>query len=104
MFEITRESLAGLEFREFGPIEYMTFAGVDSPVPLVANFLDDEGVEWTVVLDGDRCEAFDETGCVVMFCDNVRELPRKTEKQRRIEARLAELRRELGELEAELLA
>lgn len=104
MFKITRESLASLEWREFGPMEYMTFAGVESPVPLVANFIDVDGVEWVVILDGDKCEGFSEGRDMMLFVENVRELPYKTEKQARIEARLAELRREIDELEAELLA
>ena len=104
MFKITREALSSLEWREFGPMEYMMFAGVESPVPLIANTLDEMGNEWVVVLDGDNCEAFSEDGVCVTYCQNVRELPRKTEKQARIEARLAELRREIDELEDELLA
>lgn len=104
MFKITRESLASLEWREFGPMEYMTFAGVESPVPLVANFIDVDGVEWVVILDGDKCEGFSDDREMMLFVENVRELPYKTEKQTRIENRLAELRREIDELEAELLA
>lgn len=99
MFKITREALAQLEWREFGPMEYMTFAGVESPVPLVANFIDVDGVEWIVILDGDKCEAFSDDREIMLFCENVRELPRKTEKQRQIENRLADLKHEVAELE-----
>ena len=99
MFKITRESLASLEWREFGPMEYMTFAGVGSPVPLVANFIDVDGVEWVVVLDGDKCEGFSDDREMMLFVENVRELPRKTEKQRQIENRLADLKYEVAELE-----
>jgi len=52
---ITRKFLSTLTFRVMDETDKMGFAGVESPVPLIA-----ETEEFLVIIDGDRCEVYDE--------------------------------------------
>jgi hypothetical protein len=52
---ITRKFLSALEFRVMDKHELMGFAGVQSPVPLIA-----ETDDYLVIIDGDRCEVYGE--------------------------------------------
>jgi len=72
---ITRDFLASLKFRVMTPQDHNGFAGVDSPVPLIA----DTG-DYLVVIDGDRCEVYgdpagDGTVDLIDICTNIRALP-----------------------------
>lgn len=97
--KITRELIAQTEFREFDALDYMSFAGVESPIPLIGYKTDDSGVTWTIIIDGAKCEAFSNDAEACLFCSDITALPRKTEKQRQIENRLADLKHEVAELE-----
>ena len=74
---ITRKFLSSLNFRKFDETDYMGFAGVQSPVPLI--FSDEKMV---VILDGNYCEVYlnddqigDGTYEPTHTCENVSELP-----------------------------
>lgn len=74
--KISRELLASLNFRVMTETDKFGFAGVESPVPLIAEN-EDEGI--LVVIDGAHAElyAFDGDGnfeCVDT-CENINELP-----------------------------
>ena len=62
---ITREFLSTLNFRPFTESDYFGFAGVESPVPLIA-----ETDELIVIIDGQRCEVFDENG-EIEYCEDI---------------------------------
>ena len=69
---ITRKFLASLDFKVMDETDKMGFAGVESPVPLIAEF----GKNYLVILDGGYCEVTDVNELeVVDSCENVRELP-----------------------------
>lgn len=69
--EITREFLKSLTFRVFDETDYYGFAGVESPVPLIA-----DTDELLVILDGDRCEVYDLEGLEpYAVCESVSALP-----------------------------
>lgn len=101
--KISRELLKAIEFRPFEQHDYFGFSGVSSPVPMIGE-LESEGI--VVVIDGDTAElyAFDGDGTAdcVDVCDNIRDLPYKTEKQIRIEAEIAAMEKSLAALKAEL--
>ena len=101
--KITRELLESLTFRPFTKNDYFGFAGVTSPVPMIAE-LEDEGI--TVIIDGDYAELYAYDGCAnfdcVDTCDNIRGLAYKTEKQLRIEAEIAAMEVALANLKNEL--
>lgn len=101
--KISRELISSLEFRQFGPTDYFGFAGVTSPIPLIAE-LESEGI--LMIIDGGHAELYAYDGCAnfdcVDTCDNIRELPYKTEKQIRIEAEIAAMEKSLAALKAEL--
>jgi hypothetical protein len=68
---ITRDFLAGLSFRVMSETDKMGFAGVSSPVPLIAEF----GDNYLVIIDGCYCEVSDVNELeVVDTCDDIREL------------------------------
>lgn len=75
--KISRELLNSLNFRVFEKTDYYNFAGVESPVPLIAEN-DDEGI--CVIIDGDKVElyCYDIYNCanfdLVDTCDNIRDL------------------------------
>jgi len=54
---ITRDFLSKLTFRVMTDSDKEGFAGVMSPVPLIA-----ETEDYLVIIDGDRCEVYGENG------------------------------------------
>jgi hypothetical protein len=69
---ITRKFLSALEFRVMDKHELMGFAGVQSPVPLIA-----ETDNYLVIIDGDRCEVYGENSDFGPdeICESISELP-----------------------------
>ena len=69
---IDREFLKGLTFRVMNESDKMGFAGVMSPVPLIA-----ETDNLLIIIDGDRCEVYgDDSDFGPEFvCENISELP-----------------------------
>ena len=67
---ITREFLSSLNFRRFTDSDYQGFAGVQSPVPMIA-----ETTEFLIILDGNYCEVYGEDSVPLETCENVSELP-----------------------------
>ena len=69
---IDREFLKSLTFRVMDEDDKMGFAGVQSPVPLIA-----ENEYCLVIIDGDRCEVYgDDSDFGPEFvCENISELP-----------------------------
>lgn len=92
--KISRRLLSSLTFRPFTKTDYYGFAGVSSPVPLIA-----ETDSICVIIDGDVAELYefdvDGTFDCVDVCENIRELPSETE----VEKRIAQLKAELAQLE-----
>lgn len=97
--KISRELLKAIEFRPFEQHDYFGFSGVSSPVPMIGE-LESEGI--VVVIDGDTAElyAFDGDGTAdcVDVCDNIRDLPYKTEVQLAAEAEIAKLEASIEKL------
>ena len=97
--KITRELLESLTFRVFTKNDYYGFAGVNSPVPLIA---EDESEGIVVVIDGDFAELYFDDGCAnfecVDTCDNIRELTYKSAKQIAVEAEIAQLEESIAKL------
>lgn len=100
---ISRELIKSLTFREFTQTDYYGFAGVESPIPLIADN-EDEGI--LMIIDGDSAElyAYDGSGGIecVDSCENIRELPYKTPEQIRIEAEIAAMEKSLANLKSQL--
>jgi hypothetical protein len=73
--KISRELLKSMYFRVFTKTDYYGFAGVESPVPLIAEN-DDEGI--CIIIDGNRAELYCFDGCanfeLVDTCENICEL------------------------------
>ena len=89
---ISRELIKSLKLSVFTETDYYGFAGVNSPIPLIAES-DDEGI--LMIIDGGCAElyAYDGDGnfeCVDT-CEDINDLPVKTKKQIAIEAQLDEL-------------
>ncbi len=103
MTKISRELIETLSFRVFTKNDYYGFAGVLSPIPLIADN-EDEGI--LMIIDGDYAElyAYDGEGSLecVDTCENIRELQYKSEKQLKIEAEIAAMEKALAALKAEL--
>ena len=101
--KITRELLESLTFRVFTKNDYYGFAGVQSPVPLIAEN-DDEGV--MMIIDGDYAELYAYDGCAnfdcIDTCDNIRELQYKSPKQIAVEAEIATMEKALAALKETL--
>jgi hypothetical protein len=94
---ISRELIKSLTFRPFDKTDYYAFSGVESPIPLIAEN-EDEGI--LMIVDGPIAELYADTGdggydCVDV-CDDIRLLPMKSERERKIEI----LEKELAELKA----
>ena len=93
--KISRRLLSSLTFRPFTREDYYGFAGVQSPVPLIA-----ENDKCVVIIDGDTAELYtfdvDGTFDCVDVCECIRDLPSETE----VEKRIAELQKELADLSA----
>jgi hypothetical protein len=67
---ITRNFLKTLNFRPFDAYDFEGFAGVDSPVPFIA-----ESGDLLVILDGDICEVYNlETLELISKCDSISNL------------------------------
>jgi len=67
---ITRKFLKTLNFRPFDQFDFEGFAGVESPVPFIA-----ESGDLLVILDGDVCEVYNlETLEIITRCDSVSNL------------------------------
>ena len=101
--KISRELLASIEFRLMDESDKMGFAGVSSPCPMIGE-VEAEGI--TVIVDGGYAELYAYDGCAnfdcVDTCENINELPYKTQREIEIENRIANLKRELAALENEL--
>ena len=101
--KISRELINSLEFREFASTDYHAFAGVESPIPLIAEN-DDENI--VMIIDGDRAELYYVDGVanfdMIDSVESIRELPVKSAREIQIENRIANLKKELAELENEL--
>lgn len=69
-YMITREFLENLKFRPFSETDYYGFAGVQSPVPLIAEFED----KYIVIIDGGVCQVFDDEMNMVDDCEDICEL------------------------------
>jgi len=69
---IDREFLASLNFRIMNETDKMGFAGLQSPVPLIA-----ENEYSLVIIDGDRCEVYAEDADFgpEFVCEAISELP-----------------------------
>jgi hypothetical protein len=68
---ITRKFLKTLNFRQFDEHDFEGFAGVDSPVPFIA-----ETEDYLVIVDGDICEVFNiEDLSVAARCNSISNLP-----------------------------
>ena len=69
---IDREFLASLNFRIMNETDKMGFAGIQSPVPLIA-----ENEYSLVIIDGDRCEVYAEDADFgsEFVCEAISELP-----------------------------
>jgi hypothetical protein len=98
--KISRELLKAMTFRPFEQHDYYGFSGVSSPVPMIGE-LESEGI--VVVIDGDTAElyAFDGDGTAecVDTCENIRDLPVKTEKQIFIEAAIEQAKEQIEDLQ-----
>ena len=72
---IDREFLSSLTFRVMTEDDKMGFAGVQSPVPLIA-----ENEYCLVIIDGDRCEVYGEDSDFgpEFVCEAISELPYPT--------------------------
>lgn len=63
---ISRKFLENLKFRVMDETDKMGFAGVNSPVPLIAEFGN------LIIIDGNYCEVIDAVTCDQFeFCDNI---------------------------------
>jgi hypothetical protein len=69
---ITRKFLASLDFKVMDETDKMGFAGVQSPVPLIAEIND-----LLIIIDGDRCEVYGENSDFgpAEICESISELP-----------------------------
>lgn len=100
---ISRELLNKIEFRVMDESDKFGFAGVQSPVPLIGE-IESEGI--IVIIDGDAAELYCVDGCAnfdcVDSCENIRELPYKTQREIKIEAEIAKMEKAIAELRNEL--
>ena len=100
---ISRELLEKMNFRPFTKNDFYGFAGVESPIPFIGE-LESEGI--LVIIDGDSAELYADDGSggieCVDSCENIRELPYKSEKQIRIEAEIAAMEKSLANLKSQL--
>jgi hypothetical protein len=75
---ITREFLAGLNFRVMDETDKMGFSGCESPVPLIAevgNLPPHEVGNYLVIIDGSYCEVVSVDGEMIAQCDDIVGLP-----------------------------
>jgi hypothetical protein len=71
--KISRELIKSLKFRPFTQSDYNGFSGVESPIPLIADY-DDEGI--LMIIDGPVAELYADTGDgsleLIDVCDDIR--------------------------------
>jgi hypothetical protein len=69
---ITREFLAGFNFRIMTRNDLLCFSGCESPVPLIA-----ENDQYLVIIDGSVCEVYGEDASAgpLATCDDIVALP-----------------------------
>jgi hypothetical protein len=69
---ITRKFLSSLDFKVMTETDKMGFAGVQSPVPLIA-----ESNDLLVIIDGNYCEVYGENSDFgpAEICDDISALP-----------------------------
>lgn len=101
--KISRELINSLEFREFTSTDYYGFAGVESPIPLIAEN-DDEGI--VMIIDGDAAELYAYDGSanfdLIDSVESIRELPVKSARDIQIENEIANLEKAIASLKNEL--
>ena len=101
--KISRELMENMKFRPFTKNDYFGFAGVSSPVPMIAE-MEMEGI--LMIIDGGYAELYADTGDggfeLIDSVDNINELPYKTAREIEIEKRITNLKAELAALENEL--
>ena len=99
---ITRELIDSLEFRKFEKNDYYGFAGVTSPIPLIADR--EDGI--IMIIDGAYAELYvtesDGTVDLADSVDNINELSYKTERELKIEAEIAAMEKAIAALKNEL--
>ena len=101
--KISRELINSLEFREFASTDYHAFAGVESPIPLIAEN-DDENI--VMIIDGDRAELYYVDGVanfdMIDSVESICKLPRKSARDIQIENEIANLEKAIASLKNEL--
>lgn len=101
--KISRELIESLSFRVFTKNDYYGFAGVNSPVPLIAEN-NDEGI--LMIIDGGYAELYAYDGCanfdLVDSVDNINDLPRKSNFQIETEAEIESMEKSLKVLKDRL--
>ena len=101
--KISRELLASIDFRLMDESDKMGFAGVTSPCPMLGE-IEAEGI--TVIVDGGYAELYAYDGCAnfdcIDTCENINELPYKTERELKIEAEIARMEKAIAALKNEL--
>ena len=99
---LTRELIDSLEFRKFEKNDYYGFAGVTSPIPLIADR--EDGI--IMIIDGAYAELYvtesDGTVDLADSVDNINELSYKTERELKIEAEIAAMEKAIAALKNEL--
>ena len=102
--KISRELIASLSFREMDNFDIQSFNGVESPIALIGDN-EDEGI--LMIIDGGRAELYSYDGCAnfdcIDTCENIRLLPRKTQREIEIENEIAQLEKSLANLKAQLV-
>ena len=100
---ISRELLKSLTFRVMSETDKMGFAGVESPVPLIA---ENEAEGILVIIDGAHAELYAYDGCanfdLVDSCENINELPFKSARDLKIEAEIKKMEQAIAELKNDL--
>lgn len=101
--KISRELIASLSFREMDNFDIQSFNGVESPIALIGDN-EDEGI--LMVIDGGRAELYSYDGCAnfdcIDTCEDIRLLPRKTERELKIEAEIERMEKAIASLKNEL--
>lgn len=102
--KISRELINSLDFRQMDNFDRESFQGIESPISLLADN-EDEGI--CLIIDGDRAELYAYDGCanfdLIDTCENIRQLPYKTQKQIEIETQIANMEKAIAELKKELI-
>ena len=101
--KISRELIASLSFREMDNFDIQSFNGVESPIALIGDN-EEEGI--LMVIDGGRAELYSYDGCAnfdcIDTCEDIRLLPRKTERELKIEAEIERMEKAIASLKNEL--